>query len=61
MTLRSLEAITARAIGIPAGGALLIRPDGALSGWFAPGTDAVPALRAAVANPIPAANSRQAA
>jgi hypothetical protein len=46
---------------VPSTGALLVRLDGALAGWFAAGTDAVPALRAAVANPIPSANSRQAA
>jgi putative polyketide hydroxylase len=61
LTVRSLDAITARAIGIRAGGALLARPDGVPAGWFAPGTDALPALRAAVAAPITVAGARRAA
>jgi hypothetical protein len=44
-----LDAVTARALGIRDGGALLARPDGTPAGWWPPGTDAAPALRAAVA------------
>jgi putative polyketide hydroxylase len=61
VVVRRLDAITARAIGIPAGGSLLARPDGAPSGLFAPGTDTQPALRAALASPISAVGTRTAA
>jgi putative polyketide hydroxylase len=61
VTVQSLEAITARAMGIRAGGALLARPDGTPSGWFASGTDAVAALQATLADATPAASTRKAA
>ncbi len=50
LTVRTLDPITARAMGIRAGGALLARPDGSPTGWFGNGADAAPALRAAVAS-----------
>jgi putative polyketide hydroxylase len=59
--VRRLDAITARAIGVPAGGALLARPDGAPSGLFAAGAYAQPELRAALARPITVAGTRNAA
>lgn len=48
VTVRSLDPITARALGIHGGGALLVRPDGApVTGWPHDG-DARSAVRAAV-------------
>jgi putative polyketide hydroxylase len=61
LTMRSLDAITARAIGIRAGGALLARPDGVPVDWFAPRTNALPSLRTALTRPIPAADTPKAA
>jgi hypothetical protein len=48
LVVRSLDAITARALGVLRGGALLVRPDGVPAGWWPKRSDAVPALRAAV-------------
>jgi len=48
LVVESLDAINARAIGIRAGGALLVRPDGVPASQFSDDTDAAPALRAAV-------------
>jgi putative polyketide hydroxylase len=48
LAVHRLDAISARALGIRNGGALLARPDGAPAGWWSSGTDAVPALHAAV-------------
>jgi putative polyketide hydroxylase len=61
LTVRSLDAITARAIGIRAGGALLVRPDGVPVDWFAPRTRALPSLRTALTRPLPAADTPKAA
>jgi 2-polyprenyl-6-methoxyphenol hydroxylase-like FAD-dependent oxidoreductase len=44
----SLDELTARALGIRLGGALLVRPDGAPAGWFSHGERATCALREAV-------------
>jgi putative polyketide hydroxylase len=49
LTVHALDAITARALGVPSGGALLVRPDGAPASWLAGGSDAPSALRAAIA------------
>jgi 2-polyprenyl-6-methoxyphenol hydroxylase-like FAD-dependent oxidoreductase len=46
--LRSLDAIAARALGVRDGGALLVRPDGAATGWWPHAVDPVAALQAAV-------------
>ncbi len=48
VAVRRLDAITARALGIRIGGALLTRPDGAPAGWWSSSADAVPGLHAAV-------------
>ena len=48
LTVRSLDAMRARAVGIPAGGALLVRPDGVPAGSWDGETDAGLALRRAV-------------
>jgi putative polyketide hydroxylase len=48
LAVQRLDAISARALGIRTGGALLARPDGAPAGWWSSGSDAVSALHAAL-------------
>ena len=50
LALRSLDAITARSLGIRGSGALLCRPDGAAVGWWPDAGNAATVLRAAVAS-----------
>ncbi|HEY7273412.1 MAG TPA: FAD-dependent monooxygenase [Actinoplanes sp.] len=47
VTVQALDAMTARGMGVPDGGAALTRPDGVPVGWFGSG-DETAALRAAV-------------
>jgi putative polyketide hydroxylase len=47
--VRSLDAVTARALGIRNGGALLARPDGVAVAAWPPGSDALAALSAGIA------------
>jgi putative polyketide hydroxylase len=48
VAVRSLDAITARALGIRGAGARLARPDGGTAGWWAGDRDATSMLRAAI-------------
>jgi hypothetical protein len=48
LEVQSLDAVTARALGIRGDGALLARPDGVPAGWWPSAAKAAPALRAAV-------------
>jgi putative polyketide hydroxylase len=61
LAVRRLDAITARAMGIHPGGALLARPDGATAGWFAPRTDTLAPQHAGADSPIHATGHRKAA
>jgi hypothetical protein len=48
VTLHSLDPMTARTLGIRPTGALLVRPDGSPTGWWASGTHPAPDLHAAI-------------
>jgi 2-polyprenyl-6-methoxyphenol hydroxylase-like FAD-dependent oxidoreductase len=50
MVVQNLDEMTARAMGIRAGGALLVRPDGVQAGWWAGDVDPGSVLDAAVAD-----------
>jgi hypothetical protein len=53
IAVRRVDEVAARALGVRAGGALLVRPDGAPAGWFASDDVAATALRAALATAMP--------
>jgi 2-polyprenyl-6-methoxyphenol hydroxylase-like FAD-dependent oxidoreductase len=61
VAIRSLDVVTARAIGIRGGSALLTRPDAHPAGWLSPGAASVFTLGAAIRGSIPAAAAREAA
>jgi 2-polyprenyl-6-methoxyphenol hydroxylase-like FAD-dependent oxidoreductase len=48
MVVRRLDQMTARAMGIRSGGALLVRPDGVPAGWWSADVEPGPVLEAAV-------------
>ena len=50
LAVEPLDAISARALGVRDGGALLVRPDGTPTSWLAHDADARTALRAAVSS-----------
>jgi putative polyketide hydroxylase len=50
MVVRRLDEMTARAMGIRAGGALLVRPDGVPAGWWTRDVEPGPVLEAAAAD-----------
>jgi putative polyketide hydroxylase len=50
LVVQRLDEMTARAMGIRSGGALLVRPDGVPAGWWTTAVEPGPALEAAVAD-----------
>jgi 2-polyprenyl-6-methoxyphenol hydroxylase-like FAD-dependent oxidoreductase len=59
LAVRNLDAITARGMGIRAGGALLALPDGAPAVLWPPGTNAAPALQTAIRSILAGTRSSQ--
>jgi hypothetical protein len=57
LDVRELSTLTARAMGIRGGGALLARPDGTPAGWWPHAAGAATALRVAIGAALSGANA----